>query len=200
MTVPTMSVKTGNQTRMKMTIPTIDRRQWPPGPWDGEPDKVQWEDDSGYLCMMVRNNFGAWCGYVGVPEDHPFYGKLGDHKVQVDKEELMKREVGESPPVILLMIQDAKEFEDGIVTLGLALDVHGGVTFTGYGGGNIDYIGQKVTDDVWWIGFDCSHCEDKSPGMDLGFLVDQQTYRDARYTEDQVVKLAKQLKEFHVTS
>jgi hypothetical protein len=24
-------------------------------------------------CLMLRNHFGAWCGYVGVPQDHPLY-------------------------------------------------------------------------------------------------------------------------------
>lgn len=48
----------------------------PPGPWDTEPDKVQWVDGETDLdCLAVRNHYGAWCGYVGVPQGHPAYGR-----------------------------------------------------------------------------------------------------------------------------
>jgi hypothetical protein len=48
---------------------------WPPGPWDGEPDKVVWVDpDTGLDCMINRNHHGVWCGYVGVPRTHPWHG------------------------------------------------------------------------------------------------------------------------------
>lgn len=46
------------------------------GPWNNEPDKAQWVDDAtGLDCLIVRNHGGALCGYVGVPEGHPAYGK-----------------------------------------------------------------------------------------------------------------------------
>lgn len=48
-----------------------DVSQWPAGPWDGEPDKIQWEDPETKLaCLAVRNRMGAWCGYVGLPTGH----------------------------------------------------------------------------------------------------------------------------------
>lgn len=54
---------------------TIDKSTWPRGPWDDEPDKVQWEDAATELpCLIVRNGLGALCGYVGVPEGHPWHG------------------------------------------------------------------------------------------------------------------------------
>jgi hypothetical protein len=47
----------------------------PAGPWSGEPDKVVWVDDATSLdCMLHRNSRGTWCGYVGVPEYHPWHG------------------------------------------------------------------------------------------------------------------------------
>lgn len=49
-----------------------DRTEWPTGPWDDEPeDKIEWEHN-GFQCMMLRNDWGAWCGYVGLPEGHPW--------------------------------------------------------------------------------------------------------------------------------
>jgi hypothetical protein len=59
-----------------------DWRQWPPGEWDGEPDRVEWRAlGSGLPRLALRNNFGAWCGYVGVPEGHPCFGKGWDDDV-----------------------------------------------------------------------------------------------------------------------
>lgn len=45
------------------------------GPWLNEPDKIQWVSETGLDCLMVRNRLGAWCGYVGVTEDHPWFEK-----------------------------------------------------------------------------------------------------------------------------
>lgn len=51
----------------------VDRTGWPPGPWDGEPDKVLWKAH-GLDCMIVRAPLGHLCGYVGVHEGHPWFG------------------------------------------------------------------------------------------------------------------------------
>lgn len=57
------------------TYTTEDKTDWPDGPWKDEPDKVQWPDEStGLPCLIVRNDCGAWCGYVGVPDSHPLFG------------------------------------------------------------------------------------------------------------------------------
>lgn len=46
----------------------------PPGPWMDEPDKAQWTDlVTGLPCLAVRGPMGAWCGYVGVTEGHPYF-------------------------------------------------------------------------------------------------------------------------------
>src|SRR5437764_13906827 len=44
-----------------------------PGPWDGEPDKLQWIDcGTGYDCLIVRAvHHGRLCRYVGLPPSHP---------------------------------------------------------------------------------------------------------------------------------
>lgn len=61
-----------------------DRTGWAAGPWDKEPDKVVWKDKlTGMPCMIVRNGLGALCGYVGVAEGHPYFGKHYD-AVDVD--------------------------------------------------------------------------------------------------------------------
>ena len=59
---------------MEETEHKVDKSEWPRGPWDHEPDKVIWKHD-GFDCMIVRNSLGNLCGYVGVKEGHPWFGK-----------------------------------------------------------------------------------------------------------------------------
>jgi hypothetical protein len=55
---------------------TVDKSGWGEGPWQDECDKKQWQDEAtGLPCLIVRNHSGALCGYVGVTEAHPWYGK-----------------------------------------------------------------------------------------------------------------------------
>ena len=61
----------------------VDRTAWPKGPWDNEPDREDFISN-GFSCLLLRNNVGSWCGYVGVPENHPAFGKdYDDIKVDV---------------------------------------------------------------------------------------------------------------------
>lgn len=55
----------------------IDKSAWGVGAWQVEPDKVQWPDPvTGLPCLAVRNpETGAWCGYAGVTEPHPYFGR-----------------------------------------------------------------------------------------------------------------------------
>lgn len=61
----------------------IDRSEWGPGPWDGEPDRVEWRS-RGFACLARRTRMGAWCGYVAMPPGHPWHGKeYGEPDVDV---------------------------------------------------------------------------------------------------------------------
>lgn len=64
----------------------IDKTTWGPGPWQTEPDKIQWQDmATGLACLAVRHPVhGHWCGYVGVPEGHPLFGKSYDDAERFD--------------------------------------------------------------------------------------------------------------------
>lgn len=43
------------------------------GPWDGEPDRVEFQH-VGMPCLMLRHpDIFSWCGYVGVYMGHPLY-------------------------------------------------------------------------------------------------------------------------------
>lgn len=53
----------------------------PEGPWDLEPDAMQWGDEgTGLPCLILRNeDAGNWCGYVGVKEYRREYADLEVH-------------------------------------------------------------------------------------------------------------------------
>lgn len=123
---------------------TIDKTAWGEGPWQDEPDKIQWKDEaSGFACLVKRNHHGAWCGYVGLPPQHPFYEKGYS-------------EVYELSP---------KWGEDGY------LDIHGGLTYSNHCAegpeeSSICHVPDPgEPDDVWWLGFDCAHSGDLVPRM-----------------------------------
>ena len=66
----------------------VDRTNWQAGPWDGEPDRLQWTH-AGFACLMVRHpRMGNWCAYVGVDRAHPLYGK---HPLHGDADEVFER-------------------------------------------------------------------------------------------------------------
>jgi len=160
----------------------VDRTGWPSGQWDGEPDKVQWQDQAtGYPCLAVRHRFsGHWCGYVGVQVGHPAYEKGYD--------------------------EVAVKNEDGEDTYP---DVHGELTFADrcqpgedHGKGVCHLPEPGESDSVWWLGFDCAHCDDYGP-RDAVYARDRseecfslsyrRSYRTLDYVKSQCAGLAKQL-------
>ncbi|MCY4318339.1 MAG: hypothetical protein OXE76_03945 [Alphaproteobacteria bacterium] len=79
------------------------------------------------------------------------------------------------------------------------IDVHGGLTFSGFCQASNDEAkgvchapGSGEPDRVWWLGFDCAHYLDKGPtGLFLGHCEGE--YRDIPYVKAEVEKLAAQL-------
>ncbi len=59
------------------TWTTREKAEWGEGAWQHEPDKAQWIAH-GLDCLIVRGPSGALCGYVGVPEGHPYFQKHYD--------------------------------------------------------------------------------------------------------------------------
>jgi len=147
-----------------------DKSEWPRGEWDNEPDKAQWTDPAtGMPCLLVRNHLGALCGYVGVEETHPLFGKPYDEVSEHD-----------------LQSHGELTFSDRCHPGGD--EAHG-----------ICHIpGEGEPDHVWWFGFDCGHCDDYMPGMpelikSFG-MEDYQTYRNVDYVKHACAELASGLK------
>jgi hypothetical protein len=65
----------------------IDKSGWGPGPWQDEPDFVEWQsaEPPHFRCQVNRNEIGGvFCGYVAVPPGHPAHGKgAGEVEVEV---------------------------------------------------------------------------------------------------------------------
>lgn len=150
----------------------VDKSKWNTDRYDAfltEPDKVQFEDaDTGLPCLIVRGPAGALCGYVGVPESHPLFEKDYDQLYDYDTES------------------------------GVSISVHGGITFASKchsreGGLGICHAPAKgESDNVWWFGFDCAHCDDYSPAYDS--FIRGGIYRTITYVEREIKSLARQLK------
>lgn len=165
---------------------TIDKSAWGPGEWQDEPDKIQWKDEAtGLACLANRGPGGHWCGYVGVPPEHPAHGK--DYYRVYD----------------LFGEYDS----DGY------LDVHGGLTYAaecahGPEESSICHVPEPgEPDNVWWLGFDCAHLHDLSPAHEAGNarryaetgdplwrrLGEHDKYRTLEYVRAETAKLASQL-------
>lgn len=80
-----MADGTGSHGDKVMRYGVVDRARWQSGPWHSEPDRVEWRRH-GLACLMVRGPVGAWCGYVALPEGHPWRAldlQMGDGDVSV---------------------------------------------------------------------------------------------------------------------
>ncbi len=146
-----------------------DRTGWTSGPWDNEPDRVEFEH-AGLPCILHRSPAGHWCGYVGVSPVHPLHGKSYDSYED-------EAEGTYSSPVDALL-------------------VHGGIT---YGHECVDPICHVPKpgepEHLWWLGFDCAHSGDYSPrdfrngDIPNGYEV----YKTAAYVRRETEQLAEQL-------
>ena len=128
---------------MKTTDPkqVHDKSLWPDGPWKAEPDRGDWEEQ-GYACSIRRMPLsGHLCGYVGVPQGHPWFG--ADYNLLYDE-----------------------------------CSVHGALTFSG--------PLPDADPDLWWVGFDCAHMSDFSPGYNYEW--NKGTYRGWDFVEGEVIE------------
>jgi hypothetical protein len=165
---------------------TMDKSDWGDGPWQDEPDKMQWQDEaSGLPCLAKRaTQSGSWCGYVGVSEGHPWF-EMNPFKIGADVHGGLN---------FATFCQDTTDESQGIC--------------------HIPSPGEP--DHVYWIGFDCGHAWDQKPGNDAllrriaphleemrqQFASDfpvilGEVYRDLAYVRDQCRLLAGQVEEAH---
>jgi len=154
----------------------IDREGWSRGPWDDEPDKLNWTTSTGLPGMIVRNRIGALCGYVAVDRSHPLHAVEYNGRIPSNFE---------GPP---------EEYSDYESSPEGRFNVHGGLTYSNACAGHICHVPEPgEPDDVWWFGFDCAHAGDEYPSDRQYSCGD---YRDVAYVKAEVENLAVQLRDF----
>lgn len=132
--------------------------------------------DGDLVCLARRAmTLGAWCGYVGVGPDHPWYGlsytRL-DRRVDVH----------------------------GGLTYAAPCKPE---TLSGCEFGICHTPEPGEPDDLWWIGFDCGHAGDRVPCDyapepwqrmlgDCDDLGGGDAYRDLAFVRAEITKLAEQ--------
>jgi len=183
------------------------RENWAPGPWDNEPDRVDWVH-AGLACLIVRAPVGALCGYVGVGPTHPWYHGPRTEKGPERPTPILGGTWRPSAYGLCALRPPCAESCDH--TPESLLRVHGGITYSGVCQGHICHVTQPgMPEHLFWYGFDCGHFLDVIPGMDamlasLGkeqrFGRDEDTpvrlrshYRDVAYVTAATNELAEQL-------
>jgi hypothetical protein len=148
----------------------VDKSDWGPGPWQDEPDKVQWVDKAtGLPCMARRSETsGAVCGYVGVDASHPLSG---------------------------VSYMEAPDFE---VHGGLTYSDFCHEDDPEHMICHIPDPGEP--ERLWWFGFDTAHSWDYPPAMaareralGLSAVWGSATYRGLTYVKAECARLAAQL-------
>lgn len=156
-------------------------------PWKNEPDDAVFEAH-GLKCQIRRVSWsGHLCGYVGLPESHPWFGKQYGDSVKASRE-LIERPI-DIDKVGAINVLCASTKGDDIAEacdIVLLVDVHGGLTYSAEGGGELS--------GLWVFGFDCAHSGDLCPvtAEKYGSSV-ADVYRDFEYVKRETESLARQL-------
>jgi hypothetical protein len=166
------------------------KSHWPPGPWQDEPDRLEWKDErTGLACKILREmRLGQLNGYVGVPPTHPYSGWQFSDDIKLAPGDLKDSTINDVGIFEAFIYAMRGADERGTIPLGMTLKTHRGITFSG----------QMINDAaaLWWFGFDCGHCDDLSPGMlSMRMSLPHQVYRDLDYVKKEVTALAFQLRQ-----
>jgi hypothetical protein len=120
-----------------------------------------WITKSGLRALVIKNcHVGHNCGYVGIPENHPLYGKdYSQHcDVLIPLRNKIKNESIGKRGIIPIFCWDGES-----ASIQIIFNVHGGVTFSG--------THKLVKSKLWWIGYDCGHSGDTPEKCDLKYCI-----------------------------
>lgn len=162
-------------------------------------------EHAGYTCVVTFGSMAYRCGYVGIPSNHPLFGKGYDDYLEIKKSDIEGRKVSGIFPLIGACLDD-----DERVRIEAYFQCHGGIAYAG-GGKQSKY---PIESDLWWFGFDCGHYCDKCDlqlayekfpndraciglriALESQFEIGEEI-RTEEYVADECKKLSEQLKEF----
>ena len=165
-----------------------DKTRWRAGHgvWDDEADKIQFVDaTTGFDCLIVRvPHTGSLCGYVGVSEAHPLFGKEYDFC-----------------PISCGALY-CEHCPDHV------LNAPGGITFSNFcqehdnGLPEVCHVAQTGRPErAYWFGFDCAHAGDLMPAIGRIHEGDRykDVYRDANKVHVGCANLAVELQNYERT-
>jgi hypothetical protein len=196
---------------------TVNKSKWSRGPWDNEPDKVQYTDpDTGLPCLIVRHpTCGQLCGYVGITEGHPDFEKDYDSvAAEVHGGLTFSSFCQEETSEVFLKwnasmkarTEEALRYPQGDAAhdweqMGHLVDDYEAWREYHEASAICHTVEPGDNKRVWWLGFDCAHCYDLSPGLrrmldehGVGSRLRDETYRDIEFVKAEIASLAKQLK------
>ena len=110
--------------------------------------------------VVLALTTGHRCGYVRVPDDHPWFGKDSSDQVPGPAVLADRTVDGGVMGGMLAVLSDS--VDEWLQRIAGRLEVHGGIT----------YAGARPSDDSgegWWFGFDCAHTND---AKDLSLIDD----------------------------
>lgn len=85
-------------------------------------------EHAGYKCVVIFGSIGHRCGYVGIPKNHPLYGKDYSDHLEIKKADVGDREVSGIFPLLGACLD-----EDERIQIEAYFQCHGGITYAGGG-------------------------------------------------------------------
>lgn len=108
---------------------------------------------AGLDCIVVLQSLGHRCGYVRVPNGHPWHGKAYNDLVPGPIDLDAERSMDDVDILALFAAGISDNLDAFAATVSGRVAVHGGVTFG-------DDWRPKGGPRGWWFGFDCAHAGD----------------------------------------
>lgn len=137
------------------------------------PEAIWWEGR--VCCVATLTARGHRCGYVRLPDAHPWqgldYDQPGPVLCEFDEQMLAIEAVEDFGAIPTLLAALAGGPDELAVTPAGQIRVHGGVTYAG----PLRFV--LGAPRGWWFGFDCNHAGD-IPLLDHPALLTDRPYRD----------------------
>lgn len=83
-------------------------------------------EHKGYKCVVVFQEMGHRCGYVGIPDTHPLYKKDYSSYLDIKKADIEGREVSGVFQLFLACLDN-----DERIQIEAYFQCHGGITYSG---------------------------------------------------------------------
>jgi len=164
-------------------------------------------EHAGYQCVVIFQDMGHRCGYVGITKSNILYGKSYCDSFDMFQVNLDNM----STPEIFRLLGESVRYASENIPMETHFICHGGITYSG-GGEDSDY---PIASDLWWFGFDCAHAGDKRDlklaydrfsnkreilkyqmELEEKYPIEDDVIRTEEYVADECRKLAEQLKAF----